>query len=446
MPIVIMIIIIIEIMIILFLLGYNVHTNRNLEQAKKTKESFSRILVLRDIMNISASNKSSKDKMNELNNILIEKMNVDYSTIVYYNGLEYIIKATNIENIGIDNNAKDILNIQNLEVFKESLVNKEFKYITTDKEEEQLPYLESRKNEIKSVIFYPIISRKKYLGYWLIESKKRKAFENVDIQILENLKQSIRNTVEVLSYEEALETMVRDDKFSELKSMEYLQTEGKILLEKHIRPQIVMFRIDNLEKINEEFSRQAGNVVITEVTKKILNITKGDNIFIRYMGPKFIIVFEDGENTENQQNNQQNEKEYIIMLKNIKEAVENIRLVQTEQGVFRKEHLDMIRNASSQDDEDMIDELDDLDILEKVEEDDENEEIEIESETETEKESEIENEQEQEKRDTEELYIIPKLNIVLKEYDKGNLENICRKLEEYLDADENRGKSEIVIL
>ena len=50
------------------------------------------------------------------------------------------------------------------------------------------------------------------------------------------------------------------------------------------------------------------------------------------------------------------------------------------------------------------------------------------------------------KQDTEELYIIPKLNIVLKEYDKGNLENICRKLEEYLDADENRGKSEIVIL
>ena len=40
MPIVIMIIIIIEIMIILFLLGYNVHTNRNLEQAKKTKKVF----------------------------------------------------------------------------------------------------------------------------------------------------------------------------------------------------------------------------------------------------------------------------------------------------------------------------------------------------------------------------------------------------------------------
>ena len=42
--------------------------------------------------------------------------------------------------------------------------------------------------------------------------------------------------------------------------------------------------------------------------------------------------------------------------------------------------------------------------------------------------------------------ILRELEEVLKEYDKGNLENICRKLEEYLDADENRGKSEIVIL
>lgn len=331
MPIIIMIIIAIEIIIIMFLLGYNVHTNRNLEQAKKTKESFSRILVLRDIMNISASSKSSKDKMNELNKILIEKMNVDYSTIVYYNGLEYVIKTTNIENIGIDDNEKNILNIQNLEVFKEALVNKEFKYITTDKEEETLPYLENRKDEIKSVIFYPIISRKKYLGYWLIESKKRKAFENVDIQIMENLKQAIRNTIEVLSYEEALETMVRDDKFSELKSMEYLQTEGKILLENYIKPQIVMFRIDNLEEVNEKFSRQAGNTVITEVTKKILNITKGDNLFIRYMGPKFIIIFEDKQAQENSTNTSNSEsKEYIDTLKNIKEAVESIKLVQTE--------------------------------------------------------------------------------------------------------------------
>mgnify|MGYP000972200021 CR=1 FL=1 len=452
MPIIIMIIIAIEVTIIIFLLGYNVHTNRNLEQAKKSKKSFSRILALRDIMNISASSKSSKEKMEELNKVLIEKMDIDYSTIVYYNGLEYITKVTNISDIEIPNMEKDILYIQNLNIFKEAIDKKEFKYITVDKQEEELPYLENRKNIIKSVIFYPMTSKGKYIGYWLIESKKVKAFENVDIQILENLKQAIRNTIEVLSYEEAIETMVRDDKFSELKTMEYLQTEGKMLLEQYNRPQIVMFRIDNLEEVNEEFSRNAGNVLITEVTKKIHSITRGDNIFVRYMGPKFIIILDDKKNVE--ENNTDDiiiqKNDYMEVLKNIKENVENIKLVQTDTGVFKKEYLEMLKKAEDdeEDDLDIFDEIDnnknkeDLeDNLNTIENVEDTKEDKVEEKTKKKKKTKI-----KEKEEVEPTYIIPRLNIVVKEYDKGNLEYICRKLEDYLEDELNRGKSEIKIL
>ena len=453
MPIIIMIIIAIEVTIIIFLLGYNVHTNRNLEQAKKSKKSFSRILALRDIMNISASSKSSKEKMEELNKVLIEKMDIDYSTIVYYNGLEYITKVTNISDIEISNMENDILYIQNLNIFKEAIDKREFKYITVDKQEEELPYLENRKNIIKSVIFYPMTSKGKYIGYWLIESKKVKAFENVDIQILENLKQAIRNTIEVLSYEEAIETMVRDDKFSELKTMEYLQTEGKMLLEQYNKPQIVMFRIDNLEEVNEEFSRNAGNVLITEVTKKIHSITRGDNIFVRYMGPKFIIILDDKKNVE--ENNTDDiiiqKNDYMEVLKNIKENVENIKLVQTDTGVFKKEYLEMLKKAEDEED-------DDLDIFDEIDNNKDKEDLEdnldtIESVEDT-KEDKVEEEKPKKKKKTkikekeevEPTYIIPRLNIVVKEYDKGNLEYICRKLENYLEDELNRGKSEIKIL
>lgn len=456
MPIIIMIIIAIEVTIIIFLLGYNVHTNRNLEQAKKSKKSFSRILALRDIMNISASSKSSKEKMEELNKVLIEKMDIDYSTIVYYNGLEYITKVTNISDIEIPNMENDILYIQNLNIFKEAIDKREFKYITVDKQEEELPYLENRKNIIKSVIFYPMTSKGKYIGYWLIESKKVKAFENVDIQILENLKQAIRNTIEVLSYEEAIETMVRDDKFSELKTMEYLQTEGKMLLEQYNKPQIVMFRIDNLEEVNEEFSRNAGNVLITEVTKKIHSITRGDNIFVRYMGPKFIIILDDKKNIEDniKENNTDGiiqKNDYMEVLKNIKENVENIKLVQTDTGVFKKEYLEMLKKAEDEED-------DDLDIFDEIDNNKDKEDLEDNLDTidsvEDTKEDKVEEEKPKKKKKTkikekeevEPTYIIPRLNIVVKKYDKGNLEYICRKLENYLEDDLNRGKSEIKIL
>ena len=445
MPIIIMIIIAIEVTIIIFLLGYNVHTNRNLEQAKKSKKSFSRILALRDIMNISASSKSSKEKMEELNKVLIEKMDIDYSTIVYYNGLEYITKVTNISDIEISNIENDILYIQNLNIFKEAIDKREFKYITVDKQEEELPYLENRKNIIKSVIFYPMTSKGKYIGYWLIESKKVKAFENVDIQILENLKQAIRNTIEVLSYEEAIETMVRDDKFSELKTMEYLQTEGKMLLEQYNKPQIVMFRIDNLEEVNEEFSRNAGNVLITEVTKKIHSITRGDNIFVRYMGPKFIIILDDKKNIEENNTDDIIQKNnYMEVLKNIKENVENIKLVQTDTGVFKKEYLEMLKKAEDEED-------DDLDIFDEIDNNKNKEDLEdnldtIENVEDTKEDKVEEKTKIKEKEEVEPIYIIPRLNIVVKEYDKGNLEYICRKLEDYLEDELNRGKSEIKIL
>ena len=453
MPIIIMIIIAIEVTIIIFLLGYNVHTNRNLEHVKKAKESFSSILALRDIMSISASSKSSKEKMEELNKVLIEKMDIDYSTIVYYNGLEYITKVTNISDIEISNMENDILYIQNLNIFKEAIDKREFKYITVDKQEEELPYLENRKNIIKSVIFYPMTSKGKYIGYWLIESKKVKAFENVDIQILENLKQAIRNTIEVLSYEEAIETMVRDDKFSELKTMEYLQTEGKMLLEQYNKPQIVMFRIDNLEEVNEEFSRNAGNVLITEVTKKIHSITRGDNIFVRYMGPKFIIILDDKKDVE--ENNTDDiiiqKNDYMEVLKNIKENVENIKLVQTDTGVFKKEYLEMLKKAEDEED-------DDIDIFDEIDNNKDKEDLEDNLDTidsvEDTKEDKVEEEKPKKKKKTkikekeevEPTYIIPRLNIVVKEYDKGNLEYICRKLENYLEDELNRGKSEIKIL
>ena len=403
-------------------------------------------------MNISASSKSSKDKMEELNKVLIEKMDIDYSTIVYYNGLEYITKVTNISDIEIPNMEKDILYIQNLNIFKEAIDKREFKYITVDKQEEELPYLENRKNIIKSVIFYPMTSKGKYIGYWLIESKKVKAFENVDIQILENLKQAIRNTIEVLSYEEAIETMVRDDKFSELKTMEYLQTEGKMLLEQYNKPQIVMFRIDNLEEVNEEFSRNAGNVLITEVTKKIHSITRGDNIFVRYMGPKFIIILDDKKNIEENNTDDIIQKNnYMEVLKNIKENVEHIKHVQTDTGVFKKEYLEMLKKAEDEEDDDLdiFDEIDNnknkedlednLDTIENVE--DTKEDKVEEEKTKKKKKTKI-----KEKEEVEPTYIIPRLNIVVKEYDKGNLEYICRKLENYLEDDLNRGKSEIKIL
>ena len=51
-----------------------------------------------------------------------------------------------------------------------------------------------------------------------------------------------------------------------------------------------MFRILNIEEINK-VSRELGNKVITKVSENIKESISKTYIFVRYMGPKFVIVF-----------------------------------------------------------------------------------------------------------------------------------------------------------
>ena len=79
--------------------------------------------------------------------------------------------------------------------------------------------------------------------------------------------------------------------FSGLKSEEYLYGEGKNIIDKYTTSSVCLFRITNLEKINEDINRQTGNMIITEVAKQVGEGLSQDYIFVRFMGPKFAIVF-----------------------------------------------------------------------------------------------------------------------------------------------------------
>ena len=52
-----------------------------------------------------------------------------------------------------------------------------------------------------------------------------------------------------------------------------------------------MFRVANIEEINKKYSRELGNQVIIDISKYVQKNISSEYIFIRYMGPKFVIVF-----------------------------------------------------------------------------------------------------------------------------------------------------------
>ena len=93
-----------------------------------------------------------------------------------------------------------------------------------------------------------------------------------------------------VNYQKTLESLVRKDLFTGLNSAEYLYAKGKKIIDQYTSSAICMFRITNIEDINK-ISRELGNKVITDVSKHIKESISDNYIFVRYMGPKFVIVF-----------------------------------------------------------------------------------------------------------------------------------------------------------
>ena len=175
-------------------------------------------------------------------------------------------------------------------MFSDSIRTATPKYITINNENEKLPYQENEFDRAKSAIFFPLYIDNVFIGYRIIESGTPHDFDNIDTTIFETVKDNIIAVIKTVDYQKTLENIVRKDLFSGLNSAEYLYAKGKKIIDQYTSSAICMFRISNIEDINR-ISRELGNKVITEVSKKVKSSIAESYIFVRYMGPKFVIVF-----------------------------------------------------------------------------------------------------------------------------------------------------------
>ena len=143
----------------------------------------------------------------------------------------------------------------------------------------------------KSAIFFPLYIDNVYIGYWIIESGTPHDFDNVDTTVLEVIKENIVSVLKTVVHQKTLETIVRKDLFTGLYSEEYLYGEGKKIIDQYTISTICMFKIINIQEINKKYCRELGNKVITQISKYIKENISSDYVFVRYMGPKFVIAF-----------------------------------------------------------------------------------------------------------------------------------------------------------
>ena len=281
------IIVVILIFIVVCLLLYNLNINKKIKELSNVNQKVTSLNVLQDFMNTIGDQESVDAKITKINQILIEKYDIKYSSIVIFDGAEYSIKATNVS----EKHWETLRNLQNDEIFKDSITSATPKYVTVNNENERLPYQKLEFGRAKSAIFFPLYIDNIYLGYWILESGLMHAFDNLDTTILEVVKDNILSVLKSVSYQNIVESLERNDLYSNLKNVEYLYGKGRNLVDKYPTSTVCMFNIVNLVEINEKVGRKTGNNVITKVCEYINSNISDEYAFVRYMGPKFLIVF-----------------------------------------------------------------------------------------------------------------------------------------------------------
>ena len=367
-----MVILVIAILVIaiIVLVAYNLHIQKKIEAYNNMNDRINNLSVLQDFMKIAGQEDSVEDKLRMINEIVIEKYNIKYSTIVVFDGAEYVIKASNVD----PKHYEVLSNLHTEEIFQDSVATATPKYVTIDNENEKLPYQKTEMGRAKSAMFFPLYIENIYIGYWIMESGQMHAFDKTDTTIIDVVKDNIISVLQTTSYQDTIENIDRIDQFTGLHSAEYLYGIAKRTIDNYPTSAVCMFRIQNIEEINDTVSRQTGNDIITEISNIVKTRMNSQYIFVRYMGPKFVIVFSGVE-----------EDSLEEFLKDIQQEAEELAIIEEEQEI------------------------------EKIQE--------------------IQGKRVKVKEIKEQKEASPKLNFVVSTYYKGTgLEQLTKKLEEYLDS------------
>ena len=265
---------------------YNFSLYKRIQVFQNQNKRFTSLNILQDFMKITGSDLSVEKKIKAINGVITYKYQIKYSTIVVFDGTNYVIKASNVNS----SHWKRLSELHELDIFKDSISTASPKYLTVNSDKEKLPYQENEFDRAKSAIFFPLYIDNVYIGYWIIESGIPHEFDNIDTAIFETVKDNIVSVLRAMDYQKIIENIVRKDLFTGLNSAEYLYGEGKKIIDQYTTSAICMFTISNIEDINK-VARELGNKVITEVSKNIKDNISESYIFVRYMGPKFVIVF-----------------------------------------------------------------------------------------------------------------------------------------------------------
>ncbi len=247
--------------------------------------NMSAMVIMQRMFEIMASAIPAKNKIEELNNIMLEIFDTRYSTLVLFDGIEYSIKASNVESTYLDG----LQTLAEGQEFNNNAIQNISKYLVATGAR-VLGYKTAIERQIKSAMFSPIYYNGTYRGFWLLEDNAESAYDSISKEELARLKDNIGVFIENVLSQEAIENASNTDKQTGFYNNIYLYSTLRQKLVASDTSSLILIQLSNLPEINDKYGREVGNRLLKKAASQLREMLSSDNILVRYSGSKFCVA------------------------------------------------------------------------------------------------------------------------------------------------------------
>lgn len=258
---------------------------KQIDYYKAIAGNMAAMTVMQRMFEIMASSIPAKNKIEELNNIIIDVFDSKYSTICMYDGTEYEIKATNVEKMYHGS----ITEIAEEQDFKTNATHNISKYLVAAGAR-ILGYKSAMERKIKSAMFSPIYYNGTYLGFWILEDQRENAYDSISKEELSKLKDNIGVFIENVTAQGNIENAYTTDRQTGFNNNIYLYSTARQQTSKTETSALVLVSLTSLPNINEEYGREIGDRLLIEKANTLRDTIPPENTIVRYSGSRFIVI------------------------------------------------------------------------------------------------------------------------------------------------------------
>ncbi len=256
----------------------------------KLKKSVSELYTIQQVSRVISSMMNIKDLLDHVNNIILDVIGADYSSIMFYDEKKdaFRVRTTNISE------AKDKLvlkkNAGNALLFE--VISENRLMLEMDIGSEAYAFTSSK--EIRSFICVPISTKSRKYGLILAEGKTGDQFDNESLNILNAISQQLSIALENAELYRAMHKLAIKDSLTGLNNRlffeEELKNEYQRALEENYPISLVIFDIDFFKLTNDTYGHLFGDTVLRQMANIAANSVRRSDTVARYGGEEFVIL------------------------------------------------------------------------------------------------------------------------------------------------------------